>query len=520
MTKTTETKSTSLATLRKTIEENSIINRLFCIFNNNPEYLLKALGITSANEPTYSVLKERLATADLLELTVEDKEIISGYLNDIIENKLNTLKRNPGTNAKINIIINRVHDKVKEDSDFAAIVASFMDDSAFEEIAETASMEKTDINFSKLIVWCLCRSVLVPIVPIMSTDEKPKNDSQKSKEEKVPVVKGEIVTETPNDVKSKPKTTVCDGEGGAETVASSAYTTSTGKGKSKPKSEKEDISGDRLPVVVPSRVTAADVKKQIQELADLFRENRIKAKDKYATLRKVFLKVLSDAIAKSDEKAMSELLDVVCYTVDVFKVGENLIKGFNRTIENHPYAYKLKEIAYVCTVGDFNTQYSEDACSRYQTCDKTTFNALAEAVLGNQIIKDCDLYDIETAYGGYYGVYDKLKLHNANMLLSVVIASYDAKSTVLKHHITNGGIGTVKAFIEMYMGALDTMFDNRVLDTVIKSNRGIIHRCIAAYVDKISDEIDCAPKPYGPMGVIARLSQLFSETMSEALEKM
>lgn len=514
MTKTTETKSTSLATLRKTIEENSTINRLFYIFNDNPEYLLKALGITNANEPTYSVLKEGLAAADLLELTVEDKEIISGYLNDIIDNKLNTLKRNPGTNAKIKMIVNGVHDKIKEDSDFAAIVASFMDDAAFEEMTETASMEKTDINFSKLIVWCLCRSVLVPIVPIMSTDEKPK------KEEKVPVVEGEIVTETPKDTKSKPKATVCDGEGGAETVASSAYTTSTGKGKSKPKSEKEDVSENRLPVVVPSRVTAEDVKKQIQELADLFRENRIKAKDKYTTLRKVFSKVLSDATAKSDEKAMSELLDVVCYTVDVFKVGENLVKGFNCTIENNPYAYKLKEIAYVCTVGDFSTQYSDDVCSKYQTCDKTTFNTLAEAVLGNQIIKDCDLYDIETAYGGYYGVYDKLKLHNANMLLSVVIASYDAKSTVLKRHIANGGTGTIRAFIEMYMGALDAMFDNRVLDTVIKSNRGIIHRCIAAYVDRISDEIDCAPKPYGPMGIMARLSQLFSEAMSEALEAM
>ena len=106
------------------------------------------------------------------------------------------------------------------------------------------------------------------------------------------------------------------------------------------------------------------------------------------------------------------------------------------------------------------------------------------------------------------------------MLLSIVIASYDAKSTALKHHITNSGIGTIRAFVEMYMGALDTMFDNRVLDTVIKSNRGIIHRCIASYVNKISDEIDCAPKPYGPIGVMARLSRAFSEAMSEALEAM
>lgn len=518
MTKTTETKSTSLATLRKTIEENSTINRLFYIFNDNPEYLLKALGVTNANEPTYSMLKEGLITTNLLELTVEDKEIISGHLNDIVENKLNTLTKNPGTNAKIKMIINGVHAKVKEDSDFAAIVASFMDDVTFEEMAKSASLEKTDIIFSKLIVWCLCRSVLVPIVPIISTDEKPKDDSRKSREEIVPVIEGKVVPEIPRENKPEPITTECDGEGGAETVASSAYTTSTGKGKSK--SEKEDVSEDSLPVVVPRRVSAADVKKQIRELSDLFKENRIKAKDKYATLRKIFSKVLSDAIAKSDEKSMSELLDVVCYTVDAFKVGENLIRGFNRTIENHPYAYKLKGIAYVCAVGDFNTQYSDDVCSKYQTCDKTTFNTLAEAVLGNQIIKDCDLYDIETAYGGYYGVYDKLKLPNANMLLSIVIASYDAKSTALKHHITNSGIGTIRAFVEMYMGALDTMFDNRVLDTVIKSNRGIIHRCIASYVNKISDEIDCAPKPYGPIGVMARLSRAFSEAMSEALEAM
>lgn len=520
MTKTEERKSTSLATLRKTIEENSTINRLLYIFNDNPEYLLKALGITSANEPTYSVLKEGLVATDLLELTADDKEIISGYLNDIIENKINVLKRNPGTNAKIKMIINGVHDKVKEDSDFAAIVASFMDDAAFEEMAESASLEKTDVIFPKIIVWCLCRSVLVPIVPIMSTDESPKQNS--AKKEKVPVVEGEIVTKIPKEPKSEQVAVICDGEGGAETVASSAYTTSTGKGnKSKPKTEKEDVLENKLPVVVPNRaVTASDVKIQIQELADLYKENRLKAKSKYDSLRKVFSKVLSDATTASNEKAMSELLDVVCYTVDAFKVGPNLLRGFKRTIENHPYAYKLKGMAYVCAVGDFSTQYSNDVCALYRTVDKTTFNELAEAVLGNQIIKDCELYDIESAYGGYYGVYDKLKLANANMLLSIVVATYDAKSTTLKHHVVAGGIDVIRAFIEMYMGALDAMFDYRILDTVIKSNRGIVHKYISTYVDKVSDDIDCAPKPYGPMGIMARFSQMFSEAMAEALEAM
>lgn len=167
--------------LRKLIEENGSISKfLGLMLDSESTYFVKFSGATQ--DPLKSLIVETIHDAGVRpDLTADEKELISGIVLETIDETIMKMAKNQGTVRRSNRFFKELFQKMNESDQFSAIVASYMQDVMMDDLAK----ETSDGNLlAAIAMWIVCRSVLIPIVPIGETSkEEVQSESEKPVEE-------------------------------------------------------------------------------------------------------------------------------------------------------------------------------------------------------------------------------------------------------------------------------------------------------------------------------------------------
>ena len=167
--------------LRKLIEENGSVSKfLGLMLDSESTYFVKFSGATQ--DPLKSLIVETIHDAGVRpDLTADEKELISGVILETADETIMKMAKNQGTVRRSNRFFKELYAKMNESDQFSAIVASYMQDTMMDDLAK----ETSDGNLlAAIAMWIVCRSVLIPIVPISETSQEVHVEQEKPVEEK------------------------------------------------------------------------------------------------------------------------------------------------------------------------------------------------------------------------------------------------------------------------------------------------------------------------------------------------
>ena len=167
--------------LRKLIEENGSVSKfLGLMLDSESTYFIKFSGATQ--DPLKSLIVETIHDAGVRpDLTADEKELISGVILETVDETIMKMAKNQGTVRRSNRFFKELYAKMNESDQFSAIVASYMQDTMMDDLAK----ETSDGNLlAAIAMWIVCRSVLIPIVPIGETSQEVHVEQEKPVEEK------------------------------------------------------------------------------------------------------------------------------------------------------------------------------------------------------------------------------------------------------------------------------------------------------------------------------------------------
>lgn len=167
--------------LRKLIEENGSVSKfLGLMLDSESTYFVKFSGATQ--DPLKSLIVETIHDAGVRpDLTADEKELISGIILETLDETIMKMAKNQGTVRRSNRFFKELYTKMNESDQFSAIVASYMQDTMMDDLAK----ETSDGNLlAAIAMWIVCRSVLIPIVPIGETSQEVHVEQEKPVEEK------------------------------------------------------------------------------------------------------------------------------------------------------------------------------------------------------------------------------------------------------------------------------------------------------------------------------------------------
>ena len=181
--------------LRKLIEENGSISKfLGLMLDSESTYFVKFSGATQ--DPLKSLIVETIHDAGVRpDLTADEKELISGVILETIDETIMKMAKNQGTVRRSNRFFKELFQKMNESDQFSAIVASYMQDVMMDDLAK----ETSDGNLlAAIAMWIVCRSVLIPIVPIGETSKEevhvePEKPVEEEKESSETVIDVEVI---------------------------------------------------------------------------------------------------------------------------------------------------------------------------------------------------------------------------------------------------------------------------------------------------------------------------------------
>lgn len=167
--------------LRKLIEENGSVSKfLGLMLDSESTYFVKFSGATQ--DPLKSLIVETIHDAGVRpDLTADEKELISGIILETLDETIMKMAKNQGTVRRSNRFFKELYARMNESDQFSAIVASYMQDTMMDDLAK----ETSDGNLlAAIAMWIVCRSVLIPIVPIGETSQEVHVEQEKPVEEK------------------------------------------------------------------------------------------------------------------------------------------------------------------------------------------------------------------------------------------------------------------------------------------------------------------------------------------------
>ena len=180
--------------LRKLIEENGSVSKfLGLMLDSESTYFVKFSGVTQ--DPLKSLIVETIHDAGVRpDLTADEKELISGIILETLDETIMKMAKNQGTVRRSNRFFKELYTKMNESDQFSAIVASYMQDTMMDDLAK----ETSDGNLlAAIAMWIVCRSVLIPIVPIGETSQEVHVEQEKpvegKKETSETVIDAEVV---------------------------------------------------------------------------------------------------------------------------------------------------------------------------------------------------------------------------------------------------------------------------------------------------------------------------------------
>lgn len=164
--------------LRKLIEGNPSVSKFLDIMlDGEHTFFLKSYGITT--EPVKSLVSEAITDAGVLPtLTEDEKELVAGVIVDVLQESILKMPRH-GTVSRAKKFFDTLYRDMNDDENFSAIVASYMQDVMMD------GLVKNDVDgnlMAATITWIVCRSVLIPIVP-MYVDAKELHEEKENVEE-------------------------------------------------------------------------------------------------------------------------------------------------------------------------------------------------------------------------------------------------------------------------------------------------------------------------------------------------
>lgn len=175
--------------LRKLIETNNTVAKFLTVLLEG-QYFEKHVGVS---DPLKSLLGETIELAGVRQdLTADEKELISGVILESLKRTILSpeYKNVRGTIKRANGFFGVLDELKKENRSFSEIIVTYQDDVMLESLKKETSDQNLLIATAG---WIVCRSVLIPIVPITveakvvtETKEEPvsENTAQAESEEK------------------------------------------------------------------------------------------------------------------------------------------------------------------------------------------------------------------------------------------------------------------------------------------------------------------------------------------------
>lgn len=396
MTETTKTKKVD--GLRKLIEGNPSVSKFLDIMlDGEHTFFLKSYGITT--EPVKSLVSEAITDAGVLPtLTEDEKELVAGTIIEVLQESILKMPRH-GTVSRAKKFFDVLYRDMNDDENFSAIVASYMQDVMMD------GLVKNDVDgnlMAATITWIVCRSILIPIVPISTdvkevhsddtveeTKENPEQEEKKMIEEKEePVIEptstkeevsekdGEKILKGLNRVleslsggtvhvgdmfseeeisriremtigkrKQAPSTVESKDEGGTmQTSASTSYKEDKKEEKADEEQEEKKEEPPKKEAKKETSQGEAALKEVQSKLATLKKLGRGNMGD-YRSVANFVLEVIDKVRARCsdmnlEDKQMFMKLLIAC--VDAFQLGQYLRFVMSEKINDHRFNYTLE----------------------------------------------------------------------------------------------------------------------------------------------------------------------------------
>lgn len=389
MAETTKTKKVD--ELRKLIEANPSVSKFLDIMlDGEHTFFLKSYGVTT--EPTRSLVSEAITDAGVLPtLTEDEKELVAGVVIKVLQESILKMPRH-GTVSRAKKFFDVLYRDMNDDENFSAIVASYMQDVMMDGLVKN---DVDDNLMAATITWIVCRSVLIPIVPIYvdakelhsekenveETKENPEQEEKKMIEEKEePVIEptstkeevskkdGEKILEALDKVleslsggtvhvsdvfseeeiskiqemnieKLAPSTIESKGEGGTmQTSASTSYK----EDKKEKADEKQEEKKEEPPKKETPRGESAlkEVRSKLETLKKLGRGNM----DDYRSVANFVLEVIDGVRVMYSDMNLEDrqmFMKLLVASVDAFHLSDELKRFMKIKIDNHRYSFIL-----------------------------------------------------------------------------------------------------------------------------------------------------------------------------------
>lgn len=393
MTETTKTKKVD--ELRKLIEANPSVSKFLDIMlDGEHTFFLKSYGVTT--EPTRSLVSEAITDAGVLPtLTEDEKELVAGTIIEVLQESILKMPRH-GTVSRAKKFFDVLYRNMNDDENFSAIVASYMQDVMMD------GLVKNDVDgnlMAATITWIVCRSVLIPIVPmyvdakelhsekenVEETKENPEQEEKKMIDEKEePVIEptstkeevsekdGEKILKGLDNVlqslsngtihvgdmfseeeisriremtikKLAPSTVESKDEGGTmQTSASTSYKEDKKEKKEKADEKPEEKEEEPSKKETPRGESALkEVQSKLETLKKLGRGNM----DDYRSVANFVLEVIDGVRARYSDMNLEDkqmFMKLLVASVDAFQLSQYLRFVMTEKINDHRFNYTLE----------------------------------------------------------------------------------------------------------------------------------------------------------------------------------
>lgn len=390
MAETTKTKKVD--ELRKLIEANPSVSKFLDIMlDGEHTFFLKSYGVTT--EPTRSLVSEAITDAGVLPtLTEDEKELVAGTIIEVLQESILKMPRH-GTVSRAKKFFDVLYRDMNDDENFSAIIASYMQDVMMD------GLVKNDVDgnlMAATITWIVCRSVLIPIVPmyvdakelhsekenVEETKENPEHQEEKKmiEEKEEPVIEptstkeevskseGERILDALSQViesmskgtvrlndlfseeeisriremdieKQAPSTVESKDEGGTmQTSASTSYKEDKKeKADKKPEEKKEEPPKKETP---RGGSALKEVQSKLETLKKLGRGNM----DDYRSVANFVLEVIDGVRARYSDMNLEDkqmFMKLLVASVDAFHLSDELKRFMKIKIDSHRYSFIL-----------------------------------------------------------------------------------------------------------------------------------------------------------------------------------
>lgn len=392
--------------LRKLIEANPSVSKFLDIMlDGEHTFFLKSYGVMT--EPIKSLVSEAITDAGVLPtLTEDEKELVAGTIIEVLQESILKMPRH-GTVSRAKKFFDVLYRNMNDDENFSAIVASYMQDVMMD------GLVKNDVDgnlMAATITWIVCRSVLIPIVPMYvdakelhsekeNVEETKENQEEKKmiEEKEEPVIEptstkeevskseGERLLDAVSQViesmskgtvhlndlfseeeisriremdieKQAPSTVESKDEGG--TMQTSASTSYKEDKKEKDDEKQEDVEMDFTEGNSPS----SEIRNKLNVMRNLDRDT-----DEYREAADSVLNIIDGLHKKypnmelEDKQMFTKLLIV---TIQTFQLGKHMKVFMDGMIDDHQYAHMLNYVGESTAAMEFR-EYGADDTEEY-----------------------------------------------------------------------------------------------------------------------------------------------------------